>query len=96
MQAEFNRDIMNVQASKCAEIRDGFIKEIDAQIRLSQMLSSLFPPVTFVLLTSDIAQTGIESERNFLRAALRYRRQYSVLLKIFSILPQHWITMAGI
>jgi ABC-type transport system involved in multi-copper enzyme maturation permease subunit len=74
---EYRRSVMNMQVREGAEARYSFIREVETQTRLSQMLSFLFPSATFVFLATDVAHTGIESEQNFLRAVLRYRRQYA-------------------
>jgi ABC-type transport system involved in multi-copper enzyme maturation permease subunit len=74
---EYRHSIMNMQVRKGAEVRYSLIREVEAQTSLSQMLSFLFPSGTFIFLATDVAHTGIESEQNFLRAVLRYRRQYA-------------------
>lgn len=74
---EREHSLMNISVREGAEVRHSFIREIESRTRLSQMLSFFFPSATFVFLASDIAHTGIESEQNFLHAALRYRRQYA-------------------
>ena len=75
--SEYERSLMNMTVSEGAEVRYSFIREIESRTRLSQMFSFFFPSATFVFLASDVAKTGIESEQEFLRAALRYRRQYA-------------------
>ena len=74
---EYRRSVMNMQVREGAEVRYSFIREVETQTRLSQILSFIFPSDTFVFLATDVAHTGIESEQNFLRAVLRYRRQYA-------------------
>lgn len=73
-EAEFK--VMNIQVREGMKIREGFLNEIGSQIRLSRMLSIISPCASFTLLASDIAQTGIESERKFRYAVLRYRYDY--------------------
>lgn len=74
---ECERKIMNMQVREGIQIRESFINEIEAQTKLSQTLSFISPSAVFVFLTSDVAQTGIQSERNFRRDVLRYRHQYA-------------------
>jgi ABC-type transport system involved in multi-copper enzyme maturation permease subunit len=77
MFSEYRRNIMDMEVREGAEVRHSFMREVESQTRLSQMFSFLFPSATFVFLATDVAHTGIESEQNFLRAVLRYRRQYA-------------------
>lgn len=76
MWQETDFKVMKVRVREGVKIREGFLNEIGSQIRLSRMLSIISPCASFTLLASDIAHTGIENERKFRYAVLRYRYDY--------------------
>ncbi len=61
---------------EAAKIRNAFLNETEAQAKFSGALSLISPSAAFIFLASDIARTGLESERDFRRAIMRYRNQY--------------------
>jgi hypothetical protein len=73
---EYYRKQTNLSAKEIAEIRLDFLNEVEAQAKLSQYLSLISPSAAFKYLATDIAQTGIFSEWDFRRAAIRYHSQY--------------------
>jgi ABC-type transport system involved in multi-copper enzyme maturation permease subunit len=74
---EYRRQAMKLSVGEIARIRQAFINELQEQAKVSQYLSFISPSASFVFLTTDIAHTGIESERDFRRAVIRYRSQYA-------------------
>lgn len=74
---ERSRKLMKLSVGESAKIRQAFINELQEQAKISQYISLISPSAAFVFLTSDIAHTGIESERDFRKAVIRYRGQYA-------------------
>ncbi len=57
--------------------RQAFMNELQRQAEVSRWLSLLSPSASFVLMVSDITNTGMESERNFRRSVFSYKRTYA-------------------
>ena len=68
---------MGTSVGEPLKIQETFINEAEAQAKLSQRMSFISPSAAFVLIASDVARTGIQSEHAFRRAVLRYRRDYA-------------------
>jgi ABC-type transport system involved in multi-copper enzyme maturation permease subunit len=77
MKNEQTRKRINLSVGEIARVRQTFINELQQQARVSQYLALISPSAGFVFLVSDIAHTGIESERDFRRAVIRYRSRYA-------------------
>ena len=74
---EYDRQTMNLRTTgEAVKIRVAFLNEVEAQAKVCEGLSLISPAAAFVFLASDIARTGLESERDYRRAIFRYRRQY--------------------
>lgn len=74
---EYGRQTMKLRTTgEAAKIRIAFLNEVETQAKMGETLSLISPAAAFIFLASDIAQTGLESERDYRRAVFRYRRQY--------------------
>ena len=74
---EYGRQTMKLRTTgEAAKLRIAFLNEVEAQAKMGETLSLISPAAAFIFLASDIAQTGLESERDYRRAVFRYRRQY--------------------
>ena len=74
---KYGRQTMKLRTTgEAAKIRIAFLNEVETQAKMGEMLSLISPAAAFIFLASDIAQTGLESERDYRRAVFRYRRQY--------------------
>ena len=74
---EYGRQTMKLRTTgEAAKIRIAFLNEVEVQSKMGETLSLISPAAAFTFLASDIAQTGLESERDYRRAVFRYRRQY--------------------
>ena len=80
IQYKYRHKLKTLSADVIMKIRGEFLNEVEAQANVSQFLSSLSPSAALTYLASDIASTGLESERDFRRAVIRYRRQYAEYL----------------
>ena len=67
---------MNLSIGEIWKIRIAFINDMRTQVNMSQYISLVSPSAALTYLASDIANTGIESEWGFRRAAFLFRRQF--------------------
>ena len=68
---------MSVSVGAPMKIRESFINAAEAQAKLSQRISFISPSAAFVIIASDVARTGIQSEHAFRRAVFRYYCEYA-------------------
>ena len=74
---EYGRQTMKLRTTgEAAKIRTAFLNKVEVQAKMGETLSLISPAAAFTFLASDIAQTRLESERDYRRAVFRYRRQY--------------------
>jgi hypothetical protein len=69
-------DYLSKRVESVVNTRQAFMNELQHQAEVSRWLSLISPSASFALLVSDVASTGMESERNFRRSAFRYKRDY--------------------
>jgi ABC-2 type transport system permease protein len=75
--AEYTHNVLKEREFRRGQIRQEFINEIQAQATVSRWFSMISPSSAFTSLASDLAHTGVESERDFRRACIRYRMNYT-------------------
>ena len=80
IQNKYRRKLKKLNAEVFMKIRGNFLNQVEEQAKVSQYLSSISPSAALTYLVSDMANTGLESERDFRRAVIRYRRQYAEYL----------------
>ena len=78
--SKYRHKLLKLSAGTIMKIRGDFLNAVEAQAKVSQYLSFISPSAALTYLGSDLANTGLESERDFRRAVIRYRRQYAEYL----------------